>query len=62
MLTEGRMRLQGVMVSDSWLGSRAAFAQHTVVSCNPERCSNKASTKFVVKDKLFANSIRGTKL
>lgn len=49
-------------MSDSCLGSCTAVAEHTIVSRNPERCSNKASTKFVVKDKLFGNSIEGLKL
>lgn len=49
-------------MSDSFLSSCAVLAGHPIVSCNPKRCSNKASTKFVVKDRLFVNSIRGMKL
>lgn len=49
-------------MSDSCPGSCTAVAECTIVSCNPERCSNKASTKLAVKDKLFVNSIKGLKL
>lgn len=54
--------LQRVIVSDSCLGSCIVVAERTIVSRNPERCSNKVSTEFVVKDKLFVNSIKGLKL
>jgi len=50
------------MVADSCLGSCTAVAECTVVSYKPERCSNKASTTSILKDKLFVNSIRGLKL
>lgn len=48
--------------SDCCLGAGTADAEHAIVACNPEGCSSKASTKFVVENELFLYSFRGLKL